>query len=206
MTAPGDGFGERANDDQAKPAPAGGGTPEQPEAPWEPPASAPGPEYPPPAYPPPGYPTEQHPGYGPQYPPPPPGYGQPPAYDQPPGYGPPPYQPVPPQFGGPPAGYGPPSYPGGYYPPPDYLGGYGLPSGLKPGTNKLAIASLISSFSGVFCCCLGSIAGIVMGAIALNQIKRTQQDGYGLAVAGIVIGVATLVVGLVVAIFAMHSH
>ncbi|MGZ4510447.1 MAG: DUF4190 domain-containing protein, partial [Mycobacterium sp.] len=76
----------------------------------------------------------------------------------------------------------------------------------KPGTNKLAIASLISSFTGVFCCCIGSILAIVLGAIAINQIKRTQQDGYGLAVAGIVIGVATLVVSLIVAVFALHSR
>jgi hypothetical protein len=46
----------------------------------------------------------------------------------------------------------------------------------------------------------------VLGTIALDQIKRTRQDGYGLAVAGIVIGIATLVVTLIVMIFAVHSH
>jgi hypothetical protein len=71
--------------------------------------------------------------------------------------------------------------------------------------NGLAIASLISSFAGVLCC-IGSIAAIVMGTIALDQIKRNRQDGYGLAVAGIVIGIATLVVNLVVVMFAMRSH
>ncbi|WP_102416885.1 DUF4190 domain-containing protein, partial [Mycobacterium sp. 4858] len=156
-----------------------------------------------------GYPTEYQSGYqsghGAQYPPPPTGYGPPPGYDQPPGYGTPQYQPGPPQFGGPPTGYGPPPYSGGYYPAPDY-GGYGPPSGVKPGTNKLAIASLISSFTGVFCCCLGSIVAIVLGAVAINQIKRTQQDGYGLAVAGIVIGIATLVVMTIIVLFAMHSR
>lgn len=206
MTAPGDGFGEGADGDQAKPSPAGGGAPEQPEAPWEPPAPAPAAEYPTPAYPPAGYPTEYPTNYSAQYPPPPPGYGPPPGYDQPPGYGAPPHQPGPSQFGGPPGDYGPSPYPGGYYPAPDYLGGYGPPSGVKPGTNKLAIASLISSFTGVFCCCLGSIVAIVLGAIAINQIKRTQQDGYGLAVAGIAIGIATLAVTLIVAMFALHSR
>jgi uncharacterized membrane protein YidH (DUF202 family) len=71
--------------------------------------------------------------------------------------------------------------------------------------NGLAIASLISSFAGVFCC-LGSVAAIVMGTIALDQIKRDRQDGYGLAVAGIVIGIATLVVVFIVSMFAMRSH
>ena len=41
---------------------------------------------------------------------------------------------------------------------------------------------------------------------ALDQIKRTRQDGYALAVAGIVIGIATLIVALIVMIFAVHSH
>ena len=69
----------------------------------------------------------------------------------------------------------------------------------------MAIASLIASFTGLFCC-IGGIAAIVLGTIAIDQIKRTRQDGYGLAVAGIVIGIATLIVTLIVMIFAVHSH
>jgi Domain of unknown function (DUF4190) len=202
MTAPGDGFGESARDDEGNQPPAGGGPSEQPywTPPWEPPASPPPSDIPPPAYPPPGYPAS----YPAQYPPPPP-----PGYEQPPGYGGPPYQPGPPQFGGPPAGYGPPAYPGGYYPPPDYParyeGGYGPQGPIQSGTNALAIASLVTSFTGILCC-VGSIAAIVLGATAIGQIKRTRQEGYGLAVAGIVIGVATLVVTLIVAIFALHAR
>jgi hypothetical protein len=200
MTAPGGGFGESAHDDEANPPPAGGRAVEQPasEAPWVSPASPPAAEYPPP-YPPPSYPPGYSPdyqaGYPAQYPPPippPPGY-------QPPGYGGPPYPPGPPQFGGPPAGHGPPSYPGGYYPTPDYQGGYG-PS--QPGTNRLAIASLISSFTGLFCV-IGSIVALVLGIIALNQIKQTRQQGYGLAVAGIVIGIGTQLVVWIIAIFSI---
>ncbi len=198
MTAPGGGFGESDHDDEANPPPAGSGAPEQPDwkAPWEPPASPPPADYPPPAYPPPGYSTGYQAGYAAQYPPPVP---PPPGYEQPPGYGGPPYPPGPPQFGGPPA------YPGGYYPASDYRDGYGPQGALQPGMNRLAIASLISAFTGLFCC-IGSIVAIVLGTIALDQIKRTRQDGYGLAVAGIVIGIATLVVGLIVTIFALHSR
>ncbi|WP_084252625.1 DUF4190 domain-containing protein, partial [Mycobacterium avium] len=126
------------------------------------------------------------------YPPPAPSPVPPP----PPGYGPPP-----------PPGYGPPGYPGGYYPGPDY-GGYPPQPPLlggQPGTNGLAIASLIASFTGLLCG-IGSVVAIVLGAIALDQIKRTRQDGFGLAVAGIVIGIATLVVTLVVVLFALHTH
>ena len=64
----------------------------------------------------------------------------------------------------------------------------------------MAIVSLVSSLVGVLCC-VGSIVGIVLGIIALNEIKRTRQDGYGLAVAGIVVGVATLIVYLVLIMF-----
>jgi hypothetical protein len=53
---------------------------------------------------------------------------------------------------------------------------------------------------------VGSILAIVLGAVALNQIKETRQDGYGLAVTGIVIGVGTLVVFLIIAMFSLHSH
>ncbi len=202
MTAPRGSFDDGAHDDEANPPPAGGRASEQPawEPPWDSPASPPAagypPPYPPPSYPP-GYSPEYQAGNPAQYPPPiPPS----PGYQQPPGYGGPPYPPGPPQFGGPPAGYGPPSYPGGYYPTPDYQGGYG-PS--QPGTNGLAIASLISSFTGLLCL-IGSIVAIVLGIIALNQIKQTRQEGYGLAVAGIVIGIGTLPVFLIVAMFTIN--
>ncbi len=192
MTAPG------GDHDEANTPPTGSPIPERAdrEAPWAPPSTGDT------AYPPPGhvpeYPADYQPGYPSGSPPPMP---PPPGFQQPPAYGGPPY---------PPPGYGPPSgYPGGYYPGPDYPGGYGpqggFPGAAQPGTNGLAIASLISSFAGVFCC-VGSIAAIVLGTIALDQIKRNRQEGYGLAVAGIVIGIAGLVVTLIVVIFAMNSR
>jgi hypothetical protein len=48
------------------------------------------------------------------------------------------------------------------------------------------------------------VIGIVLGAVALNQIKRTRQGGYGLAVAGIVVGVASLIISLVLMIYALN--
>ncbi|WP_269938219.1 DUF4190 domain-containing protein [Arthrobacter sp. HY1533] len=54
---------------------------------------------------------------------------------------------------------------------------YGAPSG----TNGLAIAAFITVF-------FVNIAGLVMGHIALAQIKRTGQDGRGLALAAVIIG------------------
>ena len=179
MTAPGGASGESAHDDEAHTPPTGEQGSEPP--PWQPPWDAPAP---------------------------PPAADDAPTPYQPPGYGGPPYQP-PPQLGEPPAGYGPPppypgEYPGGHYPPPGYQRSYGPHGEMQPGMNGLAIASLISSFTGVFCC-IGGILAIVLGAVAIGQIKRTHQDGYALAVAGIVIGVAALIVNLIVAIFALPA-
>ncbi len=59
----------------------------------------------------------------------------------------------------------------------------------------MAIASLVSSIIGA-CCGLGSIIGIVLGIVALNQIKQTRQSGQGLAIAGIIVGAITMLISL----------
>ncbi|MCH9642111.1 MAG: DUF4190 domain-containing protein [Actinomycetia bacterium] len=139
---------------------------------------------------------------------PPPGDFAPPGYPPPPAGYPPPY----PDPGSPPypdPGYGAQSYPPPYgtYPPPasGYPGaeyGYGAP--VQQGTNTMAIASLVASIVGV-CCGIGSIIGIVLGILALNQIKQTRQAGHGLAVAGIIVGVVTMLISLAWTISAFAS-
>jgi Domain of unknown function (DUF4190) len=117
-----------------------------------------------------------------------------PTYQPPPAYTPPPSYPPP---GAPPPGasYPPPSsYPGGY------SGGYPQPSK----TNQMAIWSLVASLIGIVCG-IGSFVGIVLGIIALNQIKQTREGGYGLAVAGIVVGVVSLIISILWYAFAF-SH
>lgn len=52
-------------------------------------------------------------------------------------------------------------------------------------------------------CCVGSIVGIVLGIVSLNQIKQTNEQGHGLAVAGIVVGVITLLISVVTTIAVM---
>ena len=69
------------------------------------------------------------------------------------------------------------------------------PGGTPQGNNGLAVASLVLSIVGV-CCGIGSILGIVLGFVALNQIKKTGQPGEGLAKAGIIIGFITLAIGI----------
>ncbi|HTQ16383.1 DUF4190 domain-containing protein [Mycobacterium sp.] len=86
------------------------------------------------------------------------------------------------------ASYQPPSYP----PPPSAPGGmyYGAPPPV-PGpyppypvsrpTNTMAIVALVSSL-------LVAPLGIIFGHISLSQIKRSGEDGRGLALAGTIIG------------------
>lgn len=83
--------------------------------------------------------------------------------------------PPPPPYGGYPPPYGahPPSPYGGY--PPVYAG-YPRP---QP-TNTLAVASLVCAF--VF-----APLGIAFGHISLSQIKKSGEEGRGLAVAGLII-------------------
>jgi Domain of unknown function (DUF4190) len=123
----------------------------------------------------------------------------PPIDYPPPGYYIDPLPPAPgPTFG--PTGYAgpPPGYPGPF----GYADGYGAPQPV--GTNPLAIGALVCAVVGLFCG-IGSIIGIVLGFIALNQIKSTGQAGRGLAIGAIVLGFAAVAVGLVTAVLIMSQ-
>jgi hypothetical protein len=157
----------------------------------------------------------QHPPVDPAAPVNYPEYPYPPQPQQPPPYGPIGYGgPPPPPYSGPsgPGGYGgpPPMYPGSYDP---YQG---YPS---QDTNGMAVASLVTSISGVILgiplaifCYVGwliPVIGAVLGVVALNQIKQRGQQGRGLAIAGIAIGSGTaallVLVLVIVAAAAFHS-
>ena len=188
MTGPGEDYGDKSHD-EAAPFPRGGQPrpwQQYPHPPVDPQAPVNYPEYPPP------YPRQPPPvpPYG--YPPPP--YGGPPGHGGPMGYG------------------GPPGYNVPYDPYQAYQVG---PSE----TNGLAIASLSTSVAGVVLgiplaifCYIGlliPIVGAVLGAVALSQIKRTNQQGRGLAIAGIAVGAVTTAVLLVIWVgvmtVALHS-
>ena len=87
-------------------------------------------------------------------------------------------------------------------PPPPPAGpppGAPMPAGAGQQTNQMAIWSLVASCVGLLCT-VGSIVGIVLGFMAKKQIQESggTQGGDGLATAGIIIGIATLVLSLVV--------
>ncbi len=71
-------------------------------------------------------------------------------------------------------------------------------------TNRMAIWSLVLSILTLGGA--GSIAGIWLGAAARRRIPGTGERGHGLAVAGIVVGVVTLLIAIAYWIFiAMHT-
>jgi hypothetical protein len=63
-------------------------------------------------------------------------------------------------------------------------------------TNSSAIAALVCGILAF--CGLGpiAIAAIILGHKALSQIRRTGEDGYGLAKAGLVLGYLSLALGV----------
>jgi len=92
--------------------------------------------------------------------------------------------------------YGPPAYNpySNYQPPP---------------SNGMAIASFITSLAGTFLLCgVSGIVGIILGVIALNRSKQLQGAGRGMAIAGIVIGAAQLVlaIGFAVVVLILVAH
>lgn len=96
-------------------------------------------------------------------------------------------------------------YPGSYPPggPPGPYGGYP-----RQGTNGLAIASLICSILGFLSCCFFALAaaGVIMGHIALGQIARQGGEGRGMAMAGVIIGYAALVVGVLYYVLSVFTY
>ena len=93
----------------------------------------------------------------------------------------------PPIYPGPQAGF--PGAPG--YPPPGFpmYPGYDPYRPARPlGTNGKAVGALIAALVGLMFCGVPSVAGLVLGVIAMRETRRTGQDGYGLALAAAVIG------------------
>ncbi|MCW4457120.1 DUF4190 domain-containing protein [Microbacterium sp. MPKO10] len=68
-------------------------------------------------------------------------------------------------------------------------------------TNSMAVTSICLAGGGFLASfligilCLVALAGGILGFIALNKIKTTGEAGRGLAIAGIVVGLAGFVIG-----------
>lgn len=96
------------------------------------------------------------------------------------------YPPVPPQY----PAYGTPAYPSYYAGP------------MPQSTNGMAIASLACSIASYFVLpVIGAILGVIFGHMALSQLKASQEQGRGMAVAGLVIGYIHLALFVLVLLF-----
>jgi hypothetical protein len=106
------------------------------------------------------------------------GPGQPDPYSQP-GY----QQPAPPPPGfGQPSQYGQPVSP-------QYRYEYGPAVQAPRRTNSLAIAALSCGIGQFIAGPFAGIPAIILGAMSLKQIRETGEDGHGLAVTGLVLGI-----------------
>jgi len=77
----------------------------------------------------------------------------------------------------------------------------GTPPAVRPkGTNGLAIASLACGIAQFMLGPLPTIPAIVFGHVARHQIKRTGEDGAGLALAGLILGWAAVVLGVLIVV------
>ena len=86
-------------------------------------------------------------------------------------------------------------------------------AGQLPKINSFATAGLIFGILSVtcFCCCCGcpfNILGLVFSLIGLSQINRHPElyEGRGLAIAGLIFSVASLVLGSVLALLNLALH
>ncbi|MBO1752809.1 DUF4190 domain-containing protein [Actinotalea sp. BY-33] len=71
-------------------------------------------------------------------------------------------------------------------------------------TNALALISLIASITGLTIFpVVGSIAGVITGHLARRQIAETQEQGNGLALAGLITGYVTIGLALLTVIIAV---
>ena len=69
-------------------------------------------------------------------------------------------------------------------------------------TNAMAIASFACGLSQFVFGPLGTIPAIVFGHMARGQIRRTGEQGAGLALAGLVLGWGAVILGVIIAIVA----
>ncbi|MGB0436157.1 MAG: DUF4190 domain-containing protein [Mycobacterium sp.] len=103
--------------------------------------------------------------------------------------------PQPPQYG---------AYQGSYPPPPPQYGGY--PGGYPPPAaaapkNGLGVASLVVAIIALFSVVGGIVLGVVaviLGFLGRGRVKRGEADNGGVAIAGIVLGLLSIVVSIVV--------
>ena len=85
-------------------------------------------------------------------------------------------------------------------PPPDPATLAAPPFPESPKTSGLAVASLISAIAGLCTCGVGGLVGLVLSIAAMGRIKRSggELGGRGLAVAGLIVSIMAIILGLAI--------
>ncbi len=85
--------------------------------------------------------------------------------------------------------------------------GAGWPQLAGRRTNSLAIAALCCGIGQIIAGPIAGIAAIVLGSISLKQIRLSGEDGRGMAITGLVLGiVGTIVVVLLIILVLAIAH
>jgi Domain of unknown function (DUF4190) len=90
------------------------------------------------------------------------------------------------------------------YPPPPPPPGYRQDAYVSTGTNGMAVASMVLGIVGLVLCCLWipEVLAIIFGGVALSQINNNPaQSGRGMAIAGLIMGIASFVIIVLIMIF-----
>jgi Domain of unknown function (DUF4190) len=88
-------------------------------------------------------------------------------------------------------------------------GPYGQPGPYVPRrkTNALAIASLCCGIGQLLVGLIAGIPAIVLGFVAISQIRRTGEDGRGMAIADIVLGfISIIATAVLIVVFLVLVH
>lgn len=70
-----------------------------------------------------------------------------------------------------------------------------------PRINVLAVWSLSLAIVGLGCCGCSSFVAIILGIISLSQIKERHEGGRGLAIAGVAVGIFSILLNILVGLF-----
>lgn len=81
--------------------------------------------------------------------------------------------------------------------------GAGWPQMAGRRTNGLAIAALCCAIGQVIAGPFAGIAAIVLGSISLKQIRLSGEDGRGMAITGLVLGIVGTIVVVLIIVFAL---
>ncbi|MBO2461320.1 DUF4190 domain-containing protein [Actinomadura violacea] len=78
---------------------------------------------------------------------------------------------------------------------------YGGGAPVTRGTNGMATAAMILGLVGIISCGTTSILAIIFGHVAQSQIRRTREEGAGMATAGLILGYIVTGLWVIVWIF-----